>query len=744
MVGSSHRSPSPLTSRSIPNLPISLEPHQSQPIRKSFNGTNNFNRPSNLTNSRKFSSSTPANSPAEIGGRNYVGGEEKENEKAQFLKASAKLRSPSNKSKNFMAPTISAAIKFTPSPRKKILVDRNDPVRTSITLSDGKATFFSSVSSDVDKNHDVFCSEEKNNEVVQEVPIVPKPLKKVTFKEVKWNTNSLAESCIEKVPIFSNSEDIIDNSLLELPNISLSCPPHEPEDNILSGAKFDVGKVNFEGSDSDEIKQLEDSCMCELSENLPFSEVFEESQTVDSWERLEDVSESLPLSTPTGDAIIEDSIVPKEAMKPHPLGNWKSVCLVLVLLGTFMLSVTNFTTMHSFVPKDFNFELPELSEVAEIAKVNVDEFGGKVKQWSADSISYLYKMVLPVLEVDKMGPLQFMNLTVLEDDYRLSSFFDVNSKGKEFEEYMGLELEDVEEEDEMEEVDDAMKEGEHETEEVEDEIEEVEHETEEVEDEIEEVEDERKEAEALDIELKMDTSEDDQLLAEIEKSHVEQEIVSSVATRKLINQQSSLDMVSIPESPDMTHVKVDASEIDHNSPSSETEIQFEEHQSCSSLESRKLEGDHESFSDVSYTHESSQIPIGSESSSGESRIQANIVILGASLGLLGLGTVALIIYINQRRKMVSMYGDTNPICNKIEFKPPKEPSNEEVVGESCSSSYQRKSESFVYSGEYSFGSPSYGSFTTYETIPIKHAGRDEEIVTPVRRSSRIRKQVTSQ
>lgn len=68
----------------------------------------------------------------------------------------------------------------------------------------------------------------------------------------------------------------------------------------------------------------------------------------------------------------------------------------------------------------------------------------------------------------------------------------------------------------------------------------------------------------------------------------------------------------------------------------------------------------------------------------------------------------------------------------------------------------------------SMGSPSYGSFTTYEKIPIKHVSiiycsfllntftillfliicalflqGEEEIVTPVRRSSRIRKQVTS-
>ncbi|KAL3614290.1 hypothetical protein CASFOL_042364 [Castilleja foliolosa] len=35
--------------------------------------------------------------------------------------------------------------------------------------------------------------------------------------------------------------------------------------------------------------------------------------------------------------------------------------------------------------------------------------------------------------------------------------------------------------------------------------------------------------------------------------------------------------------------------------------------------------------------------------------------------------------------------------------------------------------------------PSYGSFTTYEKIPIKNEYGEEEIITPVRRSSRIRK-----
>ncbi|XP_047261162.1 uncharacterized protein LOC124894606 [Capsicum annuum] len=45
--------------------------------------------------------------------------------------------------------------------------------------------------------------------------------------------------------------------------------------------------------------------------------------------------------------------------------------------------------------------------------------------------------------------------------------------------------------------------------------------------------------------------------------------------------------------------------------------------------------------------------------------------------------------------------------------------------------------------EFSMGSPSYGSFTTYERIPVKHASGGEEVITHVRRSSRIRNHVIS-
>ncbi|PHT28941.1 hypothetical protein CQW23_31465 [Capsicum baccatum] len=73
--------------------------------------------------------------------------DEKENESK-----AAKLKSPAKGSKNFMSMTISASSKIAQSQKKKILVERNDPIRTSITLSDGKPTFYYANSEEHNKN----------------------------------------------------------------------------------------------------------------------------------------------------------------------------------------------------------------------------------------------------------------------------------------------------------------------------------------------------------------------------------------------------------------------------------------------------------------------------------------------------------------------------------------------------------------------------------------------------------------
>ncbi|PHT56280.1 hypothetical protein CQW23_04766 [Capsicum baccatum] len=118
-VSSNNKYPSPLSIRSFPPHPRTSENNNSTP-RRSFND-NPFSRPSILATHRGVNPELIA----------LLGFDEKENNSK-----AAKLKSPAKGSKNFMSLTISASCKFAQSQKKKILVEKNDPVRTSITLSD--------------------------------------------------------------------------------------------------------------------------------------------------------------------------------------------------------------------------------------------------------------------------------------------------------------------------------------------------------------------------------------------------------------------------------------------------------------------------------------------------------------------------------------------------------------------------------------------------------------------------------
>ncbi|KAG6652144.1 uncharacterized protein LOC122314055 [Carya illinoinensis] len=146
----------------------------SNPIRRSFSG-NPFTRPSIVANPRGFNPNTPANSPSDFTRRNSMGREgvaflrdheDKENPKDQNPKQ-GRVRSPASLKgmKNFMSPTISAASKIASSPRKKILAERNEPARTSLSFSNEKKPFrsvtFSDVVEDIDAKADTGLQEIK-------------------------------------------------------------------------------------------------------------------------------------------------------------------------------------------------------------------------------------------------------------------------------------------------------------------------------------------------------------------------------------------------------------------------------------------------------------------------------------------------------------------------------------------------------------------------------------------------------
>lgn len=355
MAGSSNRSPSPLPVR--PRI-SSSEAHSA--ARRSFSGSLSP-KPFPLMNPRRsFNPVTPANSPAgteffefkktyrkcfqdlvfqkifldflwiwvffsESGRRGFslpVKEEisssswdlaEKENERA------AKLRSPAKGSKNFMSPTISAASKICASPKKKVLVDRNEPVRSSITLCDGKATFFSSISSDAteysklkpeiraDKSSILGIPDSKED--VLQGPPVAKTLKRVKFAEVPLYCDNVSDSLSETVVTDSNcfTTETCSKNINSCSNLSPSTTiapldadpspsPYDPKTNYLSprpqflhyrpNPRIEVLRSMDKGVDMGEPKQLDESFMSEIvSENSD-----SESQIEDSQKESEDSS----------------------------------------------------------------------------------------------------------------------------------------------------------------------------------------------------------------------------------------------------------------------------------------------------------------------------------------------------------------------------------------------------------------------------------------------------------------------
>ncbi|XP_023551790.1 uncharacterized protein LOC111809647 isoform X2 [Cucurbita pepo subsp. pepo] len=145
-------SPSMVTGRTGP---ISRNSEIGNPVYRSFS-SNPFSKPSIATSLKSLNPITPANSPSDYPPqRNSVSreilftsrdNEDKENGKDQSPKLT-RVRSPTvgKSMKNFMSSTISAASKIAVSPKKKILGDRNEPVRSSLSFSGMKSSSLNSV-----------------------------------------------------------------------------------------------------------------------------------------------------------------------------------------------------------------------------------------------------------------------------------------------------------------------------------------------------------------------------------------------------------------------------------------------------------------------------------------------------------------------------------------------------------------------------------------------------------------------
>ncbi|KAL3813018.1 hypothetical protein ACJIZ3_014286 [Penstemon smallii] len=819
MAAHSNRSPSPLSSRPINPNPKNSDNNSS--TRRSFNN-NPYPKPSVLTNSRRLDPITPANSPSDFSRRRSVGKEsmamgsslkhceEKENNEKDEISKAFKLQSPVKGCKNFMAPTISAASKFTPSPRKKVLVDRNDPVRTSISLCDGKAVFFSEIGLIENEIKETTCIDsnvilEKKEAAFQEVapPPLPKPSKKMIFSDVSDNSlkemesiapldadpseigsveNEIKETtCIDSNVIIEKKEsafqevaappplpkpskkvtfsDVSDNSLKKMESTAPldadpSLPPYDPKTNYLSprpqflhykpNPRVEIllnKEKNLEGC-----KQLEDFFLEEImSQNFSDSEEGtttvreEESNTEEESEASYDMVlgfDEMKEDPFVSNAESEEILVQKRAKKTWVISKFMCVSMVLMLLilACVSISVTRSSTLNQIVFKDMSFT--DLSNFyhqsldAASVKVNFDMIAMRVNEFSFSPMASISKLIESLGKEEKLIALQFMNISDLQKDImNAGNFMDIHLRN---------ELVDNVEEDEMEEDVDAA--------------------------ELEAFEEEVYEELDSDGSYDYDLDTQDEVLenSEIVESQTE-EVISNINPETLSGSKNSEEDQLVVISRDQD-VKFEAETVEVASEA--TEI-------------KKLNGDiftgSSEFSDIS-TKSDHETPLEvdsvSEGFKTENEFLAHYYVIGFSSLLLAAIVGGAFLH-HQRMKNARM---ANVVVQKQNITYPQEKqeisqnwqTEVDVVGESCpseisssfqkSASYRKKGESETtqswskYSkrdslcsssaSEYST-SPSYGSFTTYERIPMKKANGDERIITPVRRSSRIRTKITS-
>ncbi|XP_075672879.1 uncharacterized protein LOC142642415 isoform X2 [Castanea sativa] len=793
----------------------------SNPIRRSFSG-NPFTKPSVVTNPRGFNPNTPANSPSDFHRRNSIGRdqEDKENTKDHNLKP-GRVRSPavaSKGTKNFMSPTISAASKITPSPKKKILVERNEPARTSLSFSTEKSPCrsvrFSDIVENIDSKADSSLEENKieasdDKEASLTASSISEALRceEVLDPEVtvssKIDSKSLPETvtdepdCVNLDPTFKISPTSSCSwscPILAPLDADPSLPPYDPKTNYLSprpqflhyrpnprievylnkddGRRLEESFISGSFSDTDATEEAQSDYSQKESEDVSSVEILKEEEEE---EKAVDVSEPSPIRTHLPKE--EETMKAKGGSKLHFFTRSKFMVLLLVLsVACLSVSFTNSPVIDPSVLKESSFiKIYDSYEIAEFAKANLDGLAQNFRLWYANSISFVSELILNFKGVPISGPLHYCNLTMLHEDIPVDGYlvFDHSPKGT------GEKFENIN-------VLGSMRESEVDMESLEEEDQHEIEADEDVGDVLERLDDPEYEEVSQEIEevsAEHGTSESEEVLPALEAEVIqteksEEEVVFSVHLDS--EQQSNLIYIEQP-------VMVPMADEIQPQVSEAGKIQGEcEKTSFVEMESAKGDLNPESpeFDASAENLQSSED--GEFTLNGTKETIFREKVMGITFLFLTVMAAAGFIYVRKSKNIrpnAAINVEQPLLAKKLDFSPmsvsikptslerPSSrnwPTEVDMDGESCpsemsslqrSSSYSKKNEaqsqerkarknykreSLASSSDYSMASHSYGSFTTYEKIPTKHGHvADEETITPVRRSSRIRSQVTS-
>ena len=409
--------------------------------------------------------------------------EQKENERdhPNSKPIAARPRSPSvlKGSKNFMSPTISAASKINPSPRKKVLGERNEAIRTSASLSDGKFLFFSTSSLEfsdengprIDTEHPTTDFDKVQSKNVaecnpEERKIESEPDLVVLSPEAPLNITESSDQILPlsempKVVAESNVVFDVKSTTCSSPSVIApldadpSLPPYDPKTNYLSPRpQFLCYKPNpriesyisqglrLEDEFSSESCSEAESSEATQSENSP-KEQEDSSSSSSSTEGTSHIVEKPPSSesNPTESQEIQVAVEPEIEPSSRFFTKSRTVVFALIfLLGLVSFSVTygpglgNATYRDEIISMVYNdpYVVVDLAKVnfnglvqrADLAQVNFSGLVQRAKLWSAHSVGYLSQMIHSLRQVNEFNPVSFSNLTgwAEEEDYAVGDF----------------------------------------------------------------------------------------------------------------------------------------------------------------------------------------------------------------------------------------------------------------------------------------------------------------------------------
>ncbi|CAI9286972.1 unnamed protein product [Lactuca saligna] len=666
----SNRSPSPLSARGFRNSEANTT------TRRSFSG-NPFTRSNAVVNPRSVNPPTPANTPATTDHTKRGSVLRKSTGSSMFQDGKENhkdiVRSPARSfEKSFMAPTISAASKFTPSPRKKVLVEKNEVVRTSIQFLD-KDFVMKSEATPLDQPT---ITEEDSNESVtleqKEVVLETPPVRKVTFVSTDNATDVNEDFDLVKIRPFCCSPQ---TSPIIAPFDADPLPPYDPKKNFLSPRpqflhykpnpriELLLNKVDGNyGYGEDDVIGLEDGFnLSDTSSDTEKEDAKQKEEEEEEKAKLKDEEEEekeeakVDLGHESSDNMSKTIFEEKQsdsklktASKPRFFTRSKTIlCIsVMFLVACFSVSFTDSPPMDLPIYKDVSFSeiYDESLKVAASVKVSLDGFVESIEQWSNIFVSYLSDQLSHISSTH--SSIQFFNLTpspIQEEWQIVADYADVEN----FEEIQEFE-------EEMEESFEMMEEEAYE-------------------------------------EMEVDVQ--DEILME-DPNEIQP---NDVILEKSLNLEDG--------SGEIASLSVSKSEMAVN------DLEIASSLADTSAESETL-------------------------TTSLTRSVNPIYMTGFSMLVVAMAAIFYLI----KRKSTGTTATAR--VTKLDADNHKELQEES----SCSSEssiqkgYKKKPinnkrDSLASSSEFSMGSASYGSFTTFEKIPIKH--RDEVILTPIRRSSRL-------